>query len=108
MSVLLKVDLDFSVQGLFPLRENSSEDQKCLIISKIIQELAEHSDLEDVSQEFLNYHAESRYIYLSEEKKLSLKEAGHKAFQLHKKGVSSTTAMQYYSFLIKDKKKWKV
>jgi hypothetical protein len=102
------VELDFSIEGLFPNTSETGQDPKCKIIAELIQSFVKTADMTGVTQANLQTHAENRYAFLSKEKKLSLAEADQVAFSLYQKGVSAELAQRYASLRLteQDAKKW--
>jgi hypothetical protein len=104
------VELDYSVEGLFPNKDAADQDPKCKIIAEIIQSFSNTADMTGVTQADLQTHAQHRYTFISKEEKLSLPNADHLAFLLYQKGVSSETAQSYISFRLTetDAKRWTI
>lgn len=89
--------LNLTPSALFPNKQGAAEDKKCLIISKIYQDIAAVQNLSDFTQNSLNENAQKRYEFLSVEQRLSLPDADHRAFLLYQQGVKHETAKEYYS-----------
>ncbi len=107
-SATTDVSLDLTPKGLFPKIETAATDPKCVVISEVMQQMTKNSDMSSVTQQTLQEHAAKRYTDLSQESRLSLPDADHRAFLLYQKGVASETAQKYYSFRLSeaDAKKW--
>lgn len=104
------VSLDLTTKGLFPKIEAASTDPKCVIISEVMQQMTKNWDMSSITQSTLQDHATKRYVDLSQESRLSLPDADHRAFRLYQEGVTSEIAQKYYSFRLSetDAKKWKI
>jgi len=102
--------IDLSPSGLFPNKETAAQDEKCLIISKVYQQMLEKCDMTSVNQEILREDAAKRYSFLSEESKLALYQVDHGAFMLYQRGVKPETAKEYYSHRLteSDAQKWQI
>ncbi len=96
-SPIRDTEFNLTPTALFPAKPEAASDEKCVIISKVIQDLATSCNMTGVTQEVLNNDANDRYVYLSREEKLSLPSADHAAFSLYKRGVSIENAKEYYS-----------
>jgi hypothetical protein len=104
------VELDYSVEGLFPNKDAADQDPKCKIIAEIIQSFSKTADMTGVTQANLQTHAQDRYTFISKEERLSLPNADHLASLLYQKGVSRETAQRYMSFRLTeaDAKRWTI
>jgi len=104
-----KSSFNVTPSGLFPDKAEASQDKKCLIISKVIQEIIKSCDMTHVTQDVLNDNAKSRYEYLSKEEKLQIYQVDHAALVMYRNGFTKETAKEYYSFRLseKDSNRWK-
>jgi hypothetical protein len=100
---------DLTVNHLFPHISNADQDEKCIIIAKVVNELAQFSNLSNVTLVQMQEMAQQRYQYLSTATKLSWTEAADSAYRLYIKGVKGQTAAEYYAFRLneKDVEQWK-
>jgi hypothetical protein len=86
--------LDFSVRGLFP---DHAESPMTISATNVMREMCLKVDMTGVTQERIREDAKRRYDFVSREERISLEEADHLAFVLHRKGVSVETAKTYAS-----------
>jgi len=64
--------VDLTAQGLFPDKDNASQDPKCVVIAQVISQIATYAFCPPViSQEEWQEHAKKRYALLAAPKKLS-------------------------------------
>lgn len=110
MSAPINKNLNLTPAGLFPGKQGAAEDKKCLIISKLYQEMTAILQMPNITQNELITNAQKRYEFLSTEQRLSLPDADHKAFMLFQMGVNHETAKEYYSFRLSenDAKSWQI
>ncbi|MEC7838874.1 MAG: hypothetical protein VX777_02405 [Chlamydiota bacterium] len=102
--------LDFTPCGLFPSMKTADKDPKCLVISKVYEEMLSNRNTASISQQTLREDAAKKYSYLSEEGELTIYQVDHAALTMFLNGVTAATAKQYFSHRLKksDVKKWKI
>lgn len=102
--------LDLTLNGIFPDKSDASNDKKCLIISKLYQEMSQHLNMSRVTQEEIKKEAQGRYAYLSREKRLEIVQIDHAAFLLFQKGVKPETIRAYFAYRLteNDAKSWHI
>ena len=105
-----EIQFDLTPAGLFPNKETATQDNKCVIISRIYQEMQQKCDMSSVTQEIIMQDAANRYEFLSNESLLSLPQADHGAFLLYQQGVDVETAKEYFSLRLceSDARKWSI
>lgn len=111
MSALLP--LDFSPPALLPNKDSPDTNKKCIVIAKVIKEIAENTNMDGVKQEMLQQNAARKLQQISVKRDiypLLFTEVNCLAFALYRQSVSAETAKEYYSFLLPDEmaKKWTV
>jgi len=96
--------------GLFPNVSDPEKDPKCILVSKIIQELCVTCNMDGITQEHLQKDAQKRYEYITNTTKLPLYAVDRSAFLLYQRGVSVDLVKEYYSYRLNeaDAKKWKI
>ena len=61
-------ELNFTPTALFPAKPSAESDEKCVIISKVIQDFANNVDMTRITQEDLINEANYRYEELSSDR----------------------------------------
>jgi hypothetical protein len=109
-SLMTNAHLDLSPQGLFPQNSEAAKDDKCLIIAKVLQEIAQSCNMSNVKQEAIQKNAQLRYRSLSDLKKLTLSQADDIVYKLYGQGVKPETAKTYCLFYLtqEDAKQWTI
>ena len=102
--------MNITPTGLFPNIPDAETNPKCVIVSKIIQELCVTCNMNGITQEDLQKDAQKRYDYISNTTKLPLYAVDRSAFLLYQRGVSTTLVKEYFSYRLNeaDAKKWKI
>lgn len=90
--------VDLSLARLFPEMPQASEDPKCCVIAKAMQQMARFTDLSVYTAEEIQADAAKRYAFLCEERRISPLEASAIFLFLYNRGVFASTAEEYIAF----------
>ena len=93
---------DLSPKDLFPDIEAANQDERCIVIAEMFQEIVIACDMRSTSRAKLKEDAANKYDFISKESKLTLAQARIGAIELLQMGVSPTTAKKYYSFRLSE------